>query len=479
MAFKKINFSAPYKLTINGKLVDGVKTIPVYNPANNELLANAPACSKAQMEEAIAAAKAAFKPWKALSWDERDEYLQKFACAIEEHRDEFIALLCQEQGKPRATMATVCVDFSIKWIKDYAKKRLIPEIIEENDKHMVYVEHVPIGVVGMIMPWNFPFLLALWQIAPALLVGCPVVLKPSSYTPLTSLRFGEIAAQIFPAGVLSVLAGSGVEAGDVILESPDIAKIAFTGSIATGHEIMSKSAGTFKRITLELGGNDACIVLPDANLDKVIPPIAWAALGNSGQWCIAVKRIYVHSSIHAAFVKKFVDFVSKLKMGDGMDPGTDLAAINNKKQYNKLLEYLDDIKKNGYKIAYQAKLDPDMKGNFIPVTVIDNPPEDSRIVQEEQFGPIVPIMSWDDLDDVIEKANNTRFGLGGSVWGEDRAKVWEVAKRMESGTIWANEIHIHGVDVPFGGIKDSGYGVENGIIGLEEYCDSKTYMIAK
>lgn len=481
MAFKKIDFNAPYYMNINNKMVDAAGRIKVYNPVNNEEIADVPSGTKEQTYEAIAAAKAAFPKWKALSFDEREKYLDDFADALAEHREDFKVLLCKEQGKPAHHPQNICIDFTIQWIKDYAKMRIKPQIIEDNEKHTIVVDHVPIGVVGMIMPWNFPFLLALWQIAPALLAGCPIVLKPSSFTPLTALRFGEIAAQIFPDGVFNVVPGKGSEVGAALGDSVDVAKIAFTGSTGTGKQLMEQAASTVKRLTLEMGGNDACIVLPDAEIDKDIPQIAWGALGNSGQWCIAVKRIYVHESIYDEFLAKFIDFVSKLKMGDGMDPATDLAPINNKRQYNKLIAMLDDIKKNGYKIAYQAKLGDncDPNGNYIPITVVDNPPEDSKIVQDEQFGPIIPIIKWSDLDDVIEKANATRFGLGGSVWGKDRKNAEAVARRVDSGTIWVNEIHIHAVEIPFGGIKESGLGVENGMVGLEEYCDSKTYMFAK
>jgi acyl-CoA reductase-like NAD-dependent aldehyde dehydrogenase len=482
MAYQKIDFNGPYLLNINNELVDSPnEKIKVYNPVNNQVIGEAPSATREQTEAAIAAAKAAFPAWSGLSWDEREKYLVAFSDAIAEHREEFKELLCKEQGKPFHHDHNICVDFTIDWIKDYAKLRLEPNVIFDDDMHKVVVEHVPIGVVGMIMPWNFPFLLALWQIAPCLLAGCPVVLKPSSFTPLTSLRFGEIAAQIFPAGVLNVLSGKGSEVGDVLGTSVDIAKIAFTGSIATGKKLMEQAGATVKRLTLEMGGNDACIVLDDADIEKVIPQIAWAALGNTGQWCIAIKRIYCHEKIYDEFLKALVDFVSKLKMGDGMLPETDLAPINNKRQYNKLLDMIDDIKKNGYTIAYEATPDPDWdpNGNWIPVMVIDNPPEDSRIVQEEQFGPIIPVMKWNDLDDVIEKANATRFGLGGSVWGEDRERAEAVARRVRTGNVWVNEIHIHHIAVPFGGIKESGLGVENGIIGLEEYCDSVTYFFAK
>jgi acyl-CoA reductase-like NAD-dependent aldehyde dehydrogenase len=477
--FKAINFSAPYAMNINGKLVaDAKETFQVFNPATNEVLANVPLATKDQLEEAVAGSKKAFKNWSALSWDERARHLKEFAEALDVHKDEFKTLLTQEQGKPRHSMADTCIEFTNQWIKDYALRRLKPEVIEETDSHIVEVHHVPLGVVGMIMPWNFPYLLALWQIAPCLLVGNACILKPSPNTPLTSLRFGEIAAQVFPAGVLNVLSG-GNDFGAWMTEHPGIEKIAFTGSIATGKKIMAGCADRVKHLTLEMGGNDPAIVLPDADISAIVPTVCLAALGNSGQWCIAVKRIYVHSSIHAEFVKQFVAFAKKLKVGNGLDPSSDLGPIQNKMQYNKLINMMEDIKKNGYKIVLGGEIDQNLDGNFVPVTVVDNPPENSRIVKEEQFGPIVPIMAYDDVEDAIERANNTRFGLGASVWGKNRDQAVAVAKRLEAGTVWVNEIHIHGVDIPFGGVKESGFGVENGYVGLKAYCDSKTYMFKK
>jgi acyl-CoA reductase-like NAD-dependent aldehyde dehydrogenase len=228
-----------------------------------------------------------------------------------------------------------------------------------------------------------------------------------------------------------------------------------------------------------MGGNDPAIVLADCDWRQALPDLFWAAFGNSGQWCIAIKRLYVHSSIHKEFVDAFVDFAKEMRVGDGMDPSTDLGPIQNKMQYNKLLDLFADTRERGYNIRLGGTIDESLAGNFVPVTIVDNPPEDSRIVQEEPFGPILPIIAFDNIDDVVERANATSFGLAGSVWGGDRDQAISVAKRLETGTVWVNEIHIHGIDIPFGGHKLSGMGVENGREGLAEFTNTKAYMFHK
>jgi len=467
-----------FRLSINGQLHDAGKSFEVYNPASNAVIAHAPQGSPEQLEAAIAGAKAAFKRWSRLPWSERAAYVTRYADALEAHKDELTTLLTLEQGKPRHSMATGEVDAAIYWVREVAKRELPVEIIEDTAEHTVEVDHTPLGVVGAITPWNFPVLLGLWKVAPCLITGNTMVLKPSPYTPLTSLFFGEIAQEVFPPGVLSVVSG-GNEQGQQMTEHPDIAKISFTGSTATGKRVMASGAGTLKRITLELGGNDAAVVLADADWKSIVPTLFWAAFGNSGQWCIAVKRLYVHASIHADFVKAFVEYARSQVVGDGMDPKTDLGPIQNRMQYDKLRDLFADVKSNGYRVPLGGTIDESLAGNFVPVTIVDNPPESSRIVQEEPFGPILPILSFDDVDEVIERVNASPFGLAGSVWSGDRAKGIEVAKRMETGTVWVNEIHIHGIDIPFGGHKLSGMGVENGHEGLCEFTNTKSYMFKK
>ena len=474
----RIDFEAPYRLSIDGQLVDTADHFDVYNPATNAILAQAPTGTVEHINAAVAAAKAAFPGWSRLSWDEREAYLTRFADALDAHRDELTTLLTLEQGKPRHSMATGEVEAAIYWVREVAKRRLPTEVLEETSQHAVEVRHAPLGVVGAITPWNFPVLLGLWKIVPCLVTGNTMVMKPSPYTPLCTLRFGEIAQQILPKGVLNIVSG-GNEIGQCLTEHDDIAKISFTGSTATGRRVMQSGSVNLKRLTLELGGNDPAIVLADADYKDLIPKLFWAAFGNSGQWCIAIKRLYVHSDIHAAFVKDFVDYAKTIKVGDGMNSDTDLGPIQNKMQFNKLKHLFADISDNGYKVPLGGRIDESLSGNFVPVTIVDNPPEQSRIVQEEPFGPVLPIIAYDDIEDVIARANKTEFGLAASVWGKDPEKTAEIASRLEAGTVWVNEIHIHGIDIPFGGHKQSGLGVENGREGLAEYTNTKVLMVAR
>jgi acyl-CoA reductase-like NAD-dependent aldehyde dehydrogenase len=478
-----IDWNGPYKLSINGKLVDAPSTFEVVNPATDGVIAEAPAASAEQLEQAVAAARAAFPAWSALSYEERSAYIERYADALEANRDELARLLTTEQGKPLKTPSgrvggEVETDAAIYWVREVGKRKLPTEVLEDTDEHWVEVHHTPLGVVGAILPWNFPVLLGLWKVAPCLITGNTMVLKPAPTTPLTSLRFGEIAQEIFPPGVLNIVSG-GNELGQQLVEHPQVDKISFTGSTPTGKKIMAGGAGTLKRITLELGGNDAAIVLPGTEVtDQLVETLFEAAYGNSGQWCIAVKRLYVHDSIYDAFRDKFVAVAKAKKVGDGIEPDTDFGPIQNKMQYNKLIDMFADVEKNGYTVPVGGKIDQSIPGNFVPITVVDNPPHDSRVVQEEPFGPILPLLKYSSVDEAVAKANDTRFGLGGSVWGPP-AEANEVALRIETGTVWVNEIHVHGIDLPFGGHKESGVGVENGAEGLAEFTNTKTLMFKK
>jgi acyl-CoA reductase-like NAD-dependent aldehyde dehydrogenase len=471
-------FSGPYYLSIAGKLVGADASFDVFNPATGAVLAQAPAASAEQMEEAIAAAKKAFKHWSQLAHAQRKAYLVAYADALQAHRDELARLLTLEQGKPLKTMAEPEVDQAISWIRQIADRPIPVEIVEETDSHIVELHHTPLGVVGAIAPWNFPVLLSLWKVAPALITGNTMVLKPSPFTPLTSLRFGQIAQSVLPPGVLSVVSG-GNELGPQMTAHPDIAKISFTGSTETGKHVIRAAAGTVKRLTLEMGGNDAAIVLPDADWEAIVPQLFWGAIGNSGQWCVGIKRLYVHRSFQPQFVQAFVDYARRQKLGDGLDPEVGVGPVQNKMQFDKVRTFLDDIKANGYKVALGGEVDEGRPGYFIPVTVVDNPPEHSKIVQEEQFGPIVPIIAYDDVEDVIERANDSPFGLGGSVWGRDSKAAVAVANRLETGMVWVNEIHTQGVDIPFGGHKQSGLGTEHGLEGRQLFTNPKTVLIRK
>jgi acyl-CoA reductase-like NAD-dependent aldehyde dehydrogenase len=472
-----IDFFNNYALSIDGELITPDETFEVYNPATGQVLAQAPTGTGEHIERAIAAAAATFPAWSALSWAERSDYVTRYADALEAQKDDLARLLTLEQGKPLRTMATGEVDAAIFWVREVAKRQIPVEVIEDTDQHVVEVRHTPLGVVGAITPWNFPVLLALWKVAPCLVTGNTMVVKPSPYTPLCTLKFGEIAQQVFPAGVLNIVSG-GNELGQLMTEHPDIAKISFTGSTATGKRVMASASSNLKRITLELGGNDAAIVLPGTDHKGIIPSLFWAAYGNSGQWCIAVKRLYVHDSIYDDFLREFVAFAADKVVGDGLHSGTDLGPIQNTMQFEKLQGIFADIRDNGYTVALGGTIDPDRPGNFVPVTIVDNPPDESRVVKEEPFGPVLPILRFSDVDDVVRRANDTQTGLGGSVWGPPELAA-DVARRLQTGTVWVNEIHIHGIDIPFGGHKQSGMGVENGLEGLCEFTNTQTLMYAK
>ena len=476
-ATRTVDFDGPYLLSIDGELATADTSFDVVNPATGKVLASAPEGTVAHIDSAVAAARRAFPAWSALPWEERQAYISRYADALDAHREELARLLTLEQGKPLHTMATSEVDAAIFWVREVAKRSIPVEVIEDTDEHVVEVHHPPLGVVGAITPWNFPVLLGLWKIAPALLTGNTMVMKPSPWTPLCTLRFGEIAQSVLPPGVLNVVSG-GNELGQHMTEHPDIAKISFTGSTATGKKVMASASTNLKTDTLELGGNDAAIILPGTDVQAIVPTLFWACFGNSGQWCIAVKRVYIHSSIYREFVDAFVEYAKDKTVGNGIEPTTDLGPIQNSMQYGKLLDMFADIRANGYTVLLGGEIDESLPGNYVPVTVVDNPPDDSRIVREEPFGPVVPMLSFETVDEVVRRANDTDFGLGGSVWGPPEQAA-EVALRLETGTVWVNEIHVHGIDIPFGGHKLSGMGVENGAEGLQEFTNTKTLMFKK
>ena len=324
------------------------------------------------------------------------------------------------------------------------------------------------GVVGGIVPWNFPVMMAIQKIVPALVAGCTIVLKPSPFTPLTTLRIAELIKDVVPAGTVNIITGED-NLGPMITEHPDIDKITFTGSTATGKKIMEGASGDLKRITLELGGNDASIVLPDADVEKVAEQLFWSSFSNAGQVCIAAKRVYIHKDIYDDLSKAIAEYAKNVVVGDGSQQGTGVGPIQNKKQYERVLELIQDAKDNGYKFLTGGTKDPSGTGYYVPITILDNPPEDARIVAEEQFGPVMPLLKFDSIDEAIERANNSEYGLAGAVWTKDTDKGVEIAEQLETGTVWINEFMHLSPFSPFGGHKQSGFGAEYGIDGLKEF----------
>lgn len=471
-----MKFDADYRMLIGGQLDAGSASFDIINPANEQVIGQAPDATPADLDRAVAAARAAFPAWSALPIEKRREYLNAMAQAILANIDPLKRLLTSEQGKPHAD-AEADVGGAAFWLMGASSLDLPVVVNEDSDERYSETRRVPIGVVGAIAPWNFPMILAAFKIGPGLLAGNTMVLKPSPFTPLTTLKLGEIIKDILPAGVLNIISG-GDNLGPWMTSHPGIDKVSFTGSTATGKKVMQSASSTLKRVTLELGGNDPAIVMPDVDVEKVAEQLFWAAFGNNGQICIATKRMYVHKDIYEPLRDAIVAYAKTVKIGDGSEQGTRLGPINNRPQYERVLDLIRDAKEKGYTFLMGGEKS-DVPGYFIPVTILDNPPEDSRIVQEEQFGPVLPLLKFDDYDDVVARANATDYGLGGSVWGNDEEKAFEIAKRIQSGTVWVNEVQHLSPTAAFGGLKQSGLGVEGGEEGLLEYTNAQTLVRKK
>ena len=456
-----------YKNLIDGKMVDNGQWLEVLNPATEQVVGHVPSCGKEELDSAVAAARRAFTQWKKTTAEERQQVVQGIAAAIKENADELYRLLTSEQGKPHAQAQQEI--YGAAGLAAAQSTLTLDDVInQDDDTRLSRTRRVPVGVVGGIVPWNFPIMMAIQKIVPALVAGCTIVLKPSPFTPLTTLRVAELIKDVVPAGTVNIITGEDT-LGPLITEHPDIDKITFTGSTATGKKIMEGASGDLKRITLELGGNDASIVLPDADVQKVAEQLFWSSFSNAGQVCIAAKRIYIHEDIYDDLSKAIADYAKTVVVGDGSQQGTGVGPIQNKKQYERVLDLIQDAKDNGYKFLTGGDKDPSGTGYYVPITILDNPPEDARIVAEEQFGPVMPLMKFASVDEVIERANNSEYGLAGAVWTKDTDKGVEIAEQLETGTVWINEFMQLSPFAPFGGHKQSGFGAEYGIDGLKEF----------
>ena len=464
-----------FKLLINGRLVPGASTLDVLNPATEEVVAVCPRADRAQLDEAVAAAKAAFPAWSKRPLRERGELINKIADGLMARIDEFARLLTQEQGKP-LPMAMWEVGGTAESLRYFASLDLPEKVLRDDADSKIVLQHAPLGVVAAITPWNFPLILLAIKIGPGLLAGNTMVCKPAPTTPLTTLLLGEICAEVLPPGVINIIADAN-DLGGALSSHPDIAKVAFTGSTATGKKVMEAAASSLKRLTLELGGNDAAIILDDMDPKQVAPAIFGGATINSGQVCLAIKRVYAPESMYDALCDELVKLANEAVVGDGLEQGTQLGPLQNKMQFEKVKEFLADAHKNGKVIAGGAPLD--RKGYFIPPTIVRDIPDDARLVREEQFGPVLPILSYTNLEDAIARANDSEYGLGGTVWAKDLDRGYEVASQILSGTVWVNKHLDLPNDIPFGGAKQSGSGVEYGQEGLEEFTQAKTINMAK
>ncbi|OCC23398.1 aldehyde dehydrogenase [Croceicoccus estronivorus] len=464
-----------YRMLIDGKLVDGAQTLDVINPATGEAFTQVARADEAQVLEAIAAAKRAQPAWAALPIDERRASLHRLADAIRDDADTFARTLVQEQGKP-LEQAQAETAFAEIFLRYYADQSLDPELIQDDADYRVEMHYRPLGVVAGITPWNFPLLIGVFKLAPALLLGNTYIWKPAPTTPVMALMLAERAAGIFPPGVVNVVVDQN-DLGAVLSKHPDVAKVTFTGSTATGRKVMEAGASTLKRLTLELGGNDAGIVLPDADVRKTAERAIGSAFSNSGQVCIALKRLYVHSSIYDEMCEALAEEAAKYPVGDGLQQGTRVGPLQNAAQFAKAKEYLAAAKQDGKIIAGGEALPSD--GYFIQPTVVRDITNGSRLVDEEQFSPILPVISYDDIDQVIDAANDSEYGLGGSIWSNDTDSAMKLADRIASGTVWINH-HTHfGPHIPFAGAKQSGVGVEFGREGLTEFAQRSVVNLSK
>jgi acyl-CoA reductase-like NAD-dependent aldehyde dehydrogenase len=465
-----------FKLLIGGELVDGEDALEVINPATGAVFARCPAAGKAQLDHAVVTARRASQAWGSKSFEERAAAIKQMAAALRTHQDTLAELLTREQGKPIGQSRDE-IGRAASQSEGMANIRIPVEKLVEDAERRIELHYRPLGVVGIITPWNAPINLAAGPLVSALYTGNTVVLKPSPYTPLCTLKVGEILGGLFPAGVVNVIAG-GDELGQWMSEHPGIDKISFTGSVATGKKVMASAAGTLKRITLELGGNDPAIVLDDVDPKAVAPKLFFASFVNSGQVCMAIKRIYAHERIYDALCDALAEEARKARVGDGLDPQTQYGPIQNKMQYERVLGILEDTKRSGARIIAGGEL-PSRPGYFFPPTIVANIDEHSRLVREEQFGPIVPVLKFRDIDDAVRRANDTRYGLAGSVWSHDPERAAAIAARLEVGTAWVNQHRATLATVPFGGAKESGIGRQYSILGLKENMEPQVISVLK
>lgn len=464
-----------FALTIDGKAVAADESFGVINPSSGEVFARAPECSQAQLDQAMQSSAVAFRGWSQ-DVDRRRQALRDCANVLREQAPALGQILCREQGKPLEKAIGEFFGAAV-WFDFTANLELPVEVVQDDEDARVEVHRRPLGVVAAITPWNFPIILAVWKIAPALLAGNTVVIKPSPFTPLSTLALGETLRSSLPPGVLNVVSG-GDDLGKWMTSHPVPRKISFTGSIETGKHVAASAAPDLKRLTLELGGNDAAIVLPDVDPAAIADKLFWGAFENTGQVCSAIKRVFVHEDQYAATISALAERARSVVVGDGFDEKTELGPLNNRPQFERVQELVSEAIDAGATVSAGGAA-REGGGYFFEPTILSDVAEGVRIVDEEQFGPALPVLRYREVDDAIERANGTMFGLSGSVWSNDLDRATQLAGKLECGTAWVNQ-HLQIVPhAPFGGAKWSGIGVENGPWGLYGFTEARTINIAK
>jgi phenylacetaldehyde dehydrogenase len=476
------------KLLINGKWVDAAsgKTFATYNPATGEVLANVAAGDKEDIDRAVKAARAAFEsgPWSKISPSERGRLLWKLADLLEKHTEEFAQLESLDNGKPLKVARAADVPLAVDHFRYYAgwatkiEGNTISLGLAKQGKFHAYTVREPVGVVGQIIPWNFPLLMAAWKLAPALCVGCTVILKPAEQTPLTALRLGELIMEAgFPEGVVNIVPGFGETAGAALSAHPDVDKIAFTGSTEVGKLIIHAAAGNLKKVSLELGGKSPNIILDDADIDAAIPGAASAIFFNQGQTCCAGSRLFIDKKIFDKVVDGVAQNASKIRIGQGFDPEVDMGPLVSEEQFNKVCGYLESGKQEGAKAVTGGSRSGN-RGYFVQPTVLINTTDTMKVVQEEIFGPVLTAIPFSDINEIAAKANNTEYGLAAGIWTRDIKKAHALASKLRAGTVWINCYNVFDAALPFGGYKQSGWGREMGHEVLKNYTEVKSVCAA-
>jgi acyl-CoA reductase-like NAD-dependent aldehyde dehydrogenase len=474
----------PGRLLIDGQWLEGSKHFDTINPATGEVLTQIAEAGKEDVGQAVAAARKAFDdrscPWRKMSASERGKLIWKLADLIERNIDELAELETLDNGKPIFESRQVDMPMVVDVLRYYAgwATKIHGETVNTFETAFTYTLREPVGVVGLIVPWNFPLLLASWKLGPALACGNTIVMKPAEQTPLTTLRLGELAVEAgFPAGVINIVTG-GPETGRAIVSHPAINKIAFTGSTAVGKEIMRGAAESLKRVTLELGGKSPNIVFSDADVDGAVRGAINGIFYGKGEVCNAGSRLFVESKLQDEFLEKLVGRAKKMQPGDPLDPKTRLGAIVSQEQIQTVLGHIESGKKEAKLLTGGNRVTLDgSKGFFLEPTIFGSVTNDMKIAQEEIFGPVLSVLSFDDIDQVIDQANANPYGLAAAVWTRDIKKAHMVSRRLQAGTVWINTYGLMDAALPFGGFKQSGFGRELGMHAIEHYTELKTVWL--
>ncbi|KAI1797438.1 aldehyde dehydrogenase [Ganoderma leucocontextum] len=470
------SFKDDFANIIDGKKATSPTTADIINPATEEVFVRVPVATVEQLDEAILAAERAFPAWSAMPWEARQAALSKLADLIDRHAEQFAQLLMQEVGKDRGS-AGFELSISAPWLRAVSKQKLEDEVRTEASGRVSKIRFRPFGVVAGICPFNFPLTLCVNKIAQAILAGNCMILKAPPTAPCIVLKFVELAQTVLPPGVLQALNG-GNDLGQLMVKHPRIMRVSMTGSTAAGKSIMRDAADELKSVTLELGGNDPAIVLDDVDVKQVAQMLFLGATHNAGQICFTIKRLFIHEKIYDAVKAELIAMAKDVKIGSPFDPDVTMGPVQNKAQYDRLRGLLADCEENGYKVAFQSDSRPaGEKGYFVPLTILDDPPDECRVVREEQFGPIVPLLKWKDDEEVVRRANATEFGFSSSVWGRDMDRVQRIADGLYHGMVWVNEWGAVSGDHPMSGTKHSGVGVECSKHGLSSWTFIQSFVV--